>query len=51
MADVDMTDAGIAAPNKAKMVVKSAKSGAPDASTDGKKRFEVKKVGNAHLID
>jgi len=41
MADVDMTDAPVTAPAKTKM----SKAGAgADASSDGKKRFEVKKV-------
>jgi RING-box protein 1 len=39
MADVEMTDAG-AAPK-----VKSAKAGASGDAVDGKKKFEVKKVG------
>lgn len=47
MADVEMTDAG-AAPK-----VKSAKAGASGDAADGKKKFEVKKVGTsvheAHL--
>lgn len=38
-----MPDAGPSAPAKAKGAVKSAKSGA-DIGSDGKKRFEVKKV-------
>ena len=45
MADVDMPDAESSVPSKAKMPVKSSKSGgAVEASSDGKKRFEVKKV-------
>ena len=43
MADVEMIDAGPSAPAKAKAPVKSSKSGGADTSTDGKKRFEVKK--------
>lgn len=39
MADVEMTDAG-AAPK-----VKSAKAGASGDVAEGKKKFEVKKVG------
>ena len=56
MADVDMPDAGPSAPAKAKGTIKTAKSGA-DIGSDGKKRFEVKKViplsgpqGTAKLI-
>jgi RING-box protein 1 len=40
MADVEMTDAG-AAPK-----IKSAKAGASGDAGDGKKKFEVKKVGS-----
>jgi hypothetical protein len=43
MADVEMKDAGPT--TKAKSVSRSAKSGAADSAADGKKRFEVKKVG------
>ena len=43
MADVDMPDAGPSVPAKSKSVVKSAKAGA-DTGSEGKKRFEVKKV-------
>ena len=39
-----MPDAGTPGPSKGKATVKSAKAGGADASTDGKKRFEVKKV-------
>ena len=39
-----MPDAGPSVPAKSKSILKSAKSGA-DTSSDGKKRFEVKKVG------
>ena len=45
MADVDMPDAGPAAPAKTKANTKVAKGGAADTATDGRKRFEVKKVG------
>lgn len=38
MADVDMTDAPSAS------IAKKAKSGEADAKSEGKKRFEVKKV-------
>ncbi len=38
-----MPDAGPSVPAKPKGAIKSAKSGA-DTSSDGKKRFEVKKV-------
>ena len=45
MADVDMTDAAAPASSKAKAVSKSAKAGgSAEAGSDGKKRFEVKKV-------
>ena len=44
MADVDMPDAGPSVPAKTKAPgTKVAKSGG-DTGTDGKKRFEVKKV-------
>ncbi|EAS30765.3 E3 ubiquitin-protein ligase RBX1 [Coccidioides immitis RS] len=42
MADVEMTDAPTA-PAKLKATTKSSKSGAAEASSEGKKRFEVKK--------
>lgn len=42
MADVDMPDAGPSAPAKTKTTGATSGKGA-DASTDGKKRFEVKK--------
>lgn len=45
MADVEMTDAGPAAAPKSKSTAKLAKSGAADSGSDGKKKFEVKKVG------
>ena len=45
MADVDMPDAGTAAPAKAKVVTKSSKAGgSADVTSDVKKRFEVKNV-------
>lgn len=44
MADVEMQDAGSAAPAKAKAAGKIAKTGGAEASDDNKKRFEVKKV-------
>ena len=43
MADVEMPDAGPSAPAKAKTPVKTSKVGGADATSDGKKRFEVKK--------
>ncbi|EER27440.1 RING-box protein 1, variant 2 [Coccidioides posadasii str. Silveira] len=42
MADVEMTDAPTA-PAKLRGATKSSKSGAAEASSEGKKRFEVKK--------
>ena len=51
MADVDMPDAGPSASSKLKPSgVKTAKAGGTDTGTDGKKRFEVKKVRNAPLL-
>jgi len=44
MADVEMQDADAPAVSKGKAPVRSAKGA--DASLDGKKRFEVKKVGS-----
>lgn len=45
MADVDMPDVGASGPSKSKAPVKSSKAGtAVDVGSDGKKRFEVKKV-------
>lgn len=41
MADVDMADAAPPASSKAKALAKGAKA---DTGSDGKKRFEVKKV-------
>ena len=49
MADVDMPDAEASAPSKAKQLAKSSKSGGVEASLDGKKRFEVKKVHHGRL--
>ena len=46
MADVDMPDVDSAAPSKAKGAVKTSKSGPSESASDGKKRFEVKKVGH-----
>ena len=45
MADVDMTDASPPVPSKAKALAKGAKAGgSAEAGSEGKKRFEVKKV-------
>lgn len=45
MADVDMADASPPAPSKVKPVTKVVKAGgSADVGSDGKKRFEVKKV-------
>ena len=45
MADIDMADAAPPAPAKSKALAKSVKAGgSADISSDGKKRFEVKKV-------
>ena len=45
MADVDMPDVGTSGPSKSKAPVKSSKAGsAVETGSDGKKRFEVKKV-------
>ena len=45
MADVEMPDAGTAAPSKGKAIARTSKAGgATDAGADSKKRFEVKKV-------
>lgn len=43
MADVDMTDA----PTASTAVAKKAKAPEVEGKGDGKKRFEVKKVGDA----
>jgi len=49
MADVDMPDAGPSALAKSKVTgARAARSGAADAGSDGKKRFEVKKVWIPH---
>ena len=48
MADVDMPDAGPAAPAKTKANTKTVKGGAADTAADGRKRFEVKKVCEIH---
>lgn len=47
MADVDMTDALTAPPASTSVVKKKGAAGAADGDSkgDGKKRFEVKKVG------
>jgi hypothetical protein len=45
MADVDMPDAGPAAPAKPKPNTKVAKGGAGESAADARKRFEVKKAG------
>ena len=51
MADVDMPDAGTSGPSKAKAPVKASKAGnAADPGSDGKKRFEVKKVQSPWAI-
>lgn len=44
-----MQDASSAAPAKAKVAGKVSKSGGAEASEDGKKRFEVKKVGKRNV--
>ena len=44
MADVEMQDASAAGSEKAKIVSKTTKPGAVEATGDSKKRFEVKKV-------
>ena len=45
MADIDMTDASPPGPSKAKALAKGAKAGgSAETGSDGKKRFEVKKV-------
>ena len=44
MADIDMPDAGPSAPAKTKAPTKAARAGGTDVTTEGKKRFEVKKV-------
>lgn len=44
MADVDMPDAGPAAPEKTKATTKVSKGGPADGPADARKRFEVKKV-------
>ena len=43
MADVEMPDAGSSTAAKSK--APATKGGASDSTVDGKKRFEVKKVG------
>ena len=45
MTDVDMTDAAAEpGPSKGKAPVKAARTAGADAGSEGKKRFEVKKV-------
>jgi hypothetical protein len=44
MADVDMPDAGPAAPAKLKANTKVTKGGAAETAADARKRFEVKKA-------
>jgi uncharacterized protein (UPF0548 family) len=44
MADIDMPDAEVGTSSKAKAPAKASKSGTSEAASDGKKRFEVKKV-------
>jgi hypothetical protein len=44
MADIDMPDAEVGTSSKAKAPAKASKSGPSEATSDGKKRFEVKKV-------
>ena len=48
MADVDMPDASSSGPVKGKVPTKVLKAGGTDSVTDGKKRFEVKKVPGPH---
>lgn len=45
MADVDMADAGSSAPPKGKLVGPAKGKSPESGGLDGKKRFEVKKVG------
>ena len=45
MADVDMPDVGSSTSAPTKAPVKSSKSGPVEGGADGRKRFEVKKVG------
>ena len=44
MADVDMPDVDQAASSKLKTLTKTSKAGPAESASDGKKRFEVKKV-------
>lgn len=46
MADVDMADAGSSAPPKGKLVGPAKGKSPEGGGLDGKKRFEVKKVGS-----
>ncbi|KAI9877924.1 MAG: hypothetical protein M1830_002441 [Pleopsidium flavum] len=51
MADVEMPDAGSALPGKGKAAAKTSKAvGSGDTGSDGKKRFEVKKVSSVKQI-
>lgn len=45
MVDVDMADAGSSAPTKGKLVAPAKGKSPEGGGLDGKKRFEVKKVG------
>lgn len=50
MADVEMPDVETQPSNKGKAVARSSKpGGSAGAGADGKKRFEVKKVGDTRL--
>ena len=49
MADVDMPDADTEVVSKGKVAAKSTKTAGADSGADGKKRFEVKKVGKNHF--
>lgn len=52
MADVDMTDAPSTSVVPAKKAIGKSKAGAATEGGDGKKRFEVKKVGfRSFLLD
>lgn len=48
MVDVDMADAGSSAPAKGKLVGPAKGKSPEGGGLDGKKRFEVKKVGSRH---
>lgn len=49
MVDVDMADAGSSAPTKGKLVGPAKGKSPEGGGLDGKKRFEVKKVGSRFL--